>query len=109
MTDYKEMLKGKIVTRDGPLAGAQVEIFDKDLLVDDNLGSAVTGADGCFQVNFTWADYKKSPYEDKPDIYLKIKKPDTGATVKTAVYDELKGELDKDDIEVYDLGVIEIA
>jgi hypothetical protein len=109
MTEYKEIVKGKIITRDGPLEGARVEIFDKDMLIDDNLGNATTDADGCFQVSFTWADYKDGPYEDKPDFFLNITKPDTGKSIKTAVYDELKGKHDENDVEVYDLGVIEIA
>ena len=109
MTEYKEIVKGKIVTRDGPLTGAQVEIYDKDLLINDHLGSATTDTDGCFQVSFTWADYKDGPYEDKPDVFLQIKKPNSSSSIKTAVYDELKGTLDENDVEVYDLGVIEIA
>ena len=111
MADYKEVVKGRIVSREGsaPVAGAEVKVYDKDVLLDDYLGVAVTGDDGLFQVEFTSADFKKGSFEDRPDIYLKVKNPATGKTTKSQVWDELSGEIgDDDDTEIMDLGDVPV-
>ena len=55
MNDYTEVVKGRIVARDGGAAvnGAGVEVYDKDMLIDDYLGTVTTGPDGRFEVDFT--------------------------------------------------------
>jgi hypothetical protein len=111
MANYKEVVKGRIIAKEGsaPVVGAKVKVYDKDLLLDDHLGDAVTDKEGCFQVNFTWADFKGGPFEDRPDILLKVKNPTTGKTTKSRVYDELKGEVaDDDSVETMDLGDIPV-
>ncbi len=110
MKDYKEILKGQIVEKSGPLPNAKVQVYDKDLLINDHLGDAVTDSEGRFQVSFMWSDYKDHPFEGKPDIFLKVEHPTTGNVTKTQVFDELEGKIapDDDDLEIYDLGVIEL-
>ena len=111
MTDYKEVVKGRIITKEGstPVVGAGVKVYDKDLVLDDHLGDAVTDKDGCFQVDFTWADFKGGSFEDRPDIFLKVKNPVTDKTTKSKVYDELKGEIaDDDSVEIMDLGDVPV-
>lgn len=111
MPDYKEVVKGRIVARDGgePVRGAEVTVFDKDLLIDDNLGRTKTGRDGRFSVEFRWADFKDGVFESRPDIYLKVKNPSSGRTTKTEVFYELEGDLSDDDsVEVMDLGDVEV-
>ena len=107
MTDYQEVVKGRIVDRKRgtPVEGASVEVYDKDLVLDDYLGTAITDRDGRFEVDFTWAEYKDSPFEDRPDIFLKVLNPTTGKTTKSKVFKELSGELaDDDSVEVMNLG-----
>jgi hypothetical protein len=111
MKDYKELVKGRIVTgaTSQPVRGAEVKVYDKDLLVDDHLGSTTTDGEGRFAVEFRWSDYKDNRFEDRPDIFLKVKNPATGKTTKTKVYEELTGELAQDDsVEVMDLGDIPV-
>jgi hypothetical protein len=111
MKDYTEVVKARIVANDGgaPVKGAKVEVYDKDMLLDDYLGIATTDEDGRFQVEFTWAEYKDSSFEDRPDIYVKVRNPHTGKTTRSKVFYELNGELAEDDSEeVMDLGDIAV-
>ena len=57
MNDYTEVVKGRIVDRHSgaPVKGAEVEVWDKDMLIDDYLGTVTTDRDGRFKVDFTWA------------------------------------------------------
>ncbi len=110
MGDYREILTGTILDKHGtPLADANVEVYDKDLLHNDHLGTATTDAAGHFRMSFGWADYKDSFFEDRPDIFLKVTNPASGATSKTKVYDELKGDMIDDDTEVMDLGEVRLT
>ena len=109
--DYTEVVKGWIVDRRGgaPVKGAEVEVWDKDMLIDDYLGTASTDRDGRFEVDFTWAEYKDSVFEGRPDIFLKVRNPTTGKTTRSKVFDELSGELAEDDSqEVMDLGDVPV-
>lgn len=111
MEDYTEVVKGRIVDKSGgaPVKGAEVEVWDKDLLMNDYLGMATTGPDGRFEVPFTWSQYKDSVFEDRPDIFLKVHNPATGRKTKTKVFNELSGEVSDDDSEeIMDLGDIPV-
>ncbi len=116
---YWEAVKGRIVNPRGrPMEGVTVNVYDKDVMVDDHLGKAVTEENGKFRVEFTQADYTPpfSPGEGRPDIYLKLTHADgrvhktqvrmdmTGNLVKTD--DPVKGGLDGE-IEVMGLGDVE--
>lgn len=110
MSDYREVLTGQIVDAAGkPIVGAKVEVYDKDLLSNDHLGTTTTDDAGRFRVSFGWADYKDSFFEDRPDIFLKVTDPSSGDVTKTEVYAELKGKMVDDDTEVMDLGPVKIA
>ena len=111
MNDYREVVKGRIVDRHGgaPVKRARVEVYDKDMLIDDYLGTATTDRDGRFEVDFTWAEYKDSVFEGRPDIFLKVRNPTTGKTTRSKVFDELSGVLaDDDSEEVMDLGDVPV-
>lgn len=110
MTDYQEIVTGTIVSRGSGEAvrGAEVSVYDKDLLMSDHLGSTLSGEDGRFEVGFTWAQFKDSVFEGRPDIFLKVLNPQTGETTKTGVFAELKGKLDEKDVETMDLGRVEV-
>ena len=111
MTDHKEVVKGRIVMRDGsrPVRAAEVRVYDKDMIVDDHLGTTTTDVDGGFEVDFRWSDFKEGVFEARPDIYVKVKNPATGKTTKSKVYEELQGDLAADDsVEIMDLGDIAV-
>lgn len=63
---------------DEALAGVTVHAFDADLVQDDDLGSAVTDADGRFRIDFMGADFRDTAvrgvsYEaGGPDLYFRI-------------------------------------
>jgi len=111
MRDYTEVVKGRIVDRSGgdPVKGAEVEVWDKDMLIDDYLGTFTTGEDGRFRVDFTWAEYKDTVFDGRPDIFLKVRNPATGKATKSKVFYDLSGELAEDDSEeVMDLGDVPV-
>jgi hypothetical protein len=111
MDEYTEIISGRIVDRrDGkPVEGADVEVWDKDMLIDDYLGTDKTDWNGRFEVDFIWAEYKDSPFEGRPDIFVRVRNPKTRKTTKSKVFHELSGELSDDDSEeVMDLGDIPV-
>lgn len=57
-----------------PLAGLRVRAFDKDLLLDDRLGEAVTDAEGRFEVEYAEAMFRDFN-ETEPDIYIRVYDP----------------------------------
>ena len=111
MQDYTEILVGTIVRRgaDEPIAGATVEVYDKDLLSSQHLGTTHTDDVGHFRLAFLWSDYHQSIFEGRPDIFFKVTDPGTGQAMKSEVFAEVKGLLDDDDVETMDLGRVEVA
>ena len=53
-----------------PIAGLQVKAFDKDLIWDDKLGTAITDAKGGFKINYSSADF--GILETSPELYLRV-------------------------------------
>ncbi|MCK5115544.1 MAG: hypothetical protein KAR44_03025 [Candidatus Aegiribacteria sp.] len=58
-----------------PLPGLFVKSYDKDLLFDDLLGSAITDTEGIFDIICESSDFRDL-FEKKPDIYFKVFKCD---------------------------------
>jgi carotenoid cleavage dioxygenase len=54
-----------------PLAGLTVRAYDEDLVKDDHLGDATTGADGGFEIQYTEAQYRDLN-ETLPDLYVRV-------------------------------------
>jgi hypothetical protein len=110
MSDYKEIVTGLIVSRDDgtPVSGAEVSVYDKDMLHSDHLGTTLSAEDGRFAVEFGWAAFKDSVFEGRPDIYVKVHNPQTGETTRSETFGELSGTLDEGDVETMDLGRIEV-
>ena len=48
-----------------------VRAFDKDVALDDKLGSATTGEDGEFEILFGEAQFQDL-FETRPDLYLRV-------------------------------------
>jgi hypothetical protein len=56
-----------------PLAGLQVRAFDKDLLFDDKLGTAVTDATGNYVIYYSSLDFSLLPdMETVPELYIRV-------------------------------------
>lgn len=54
-----------------PLPGLSVRAFDKDLVTDDELGTATTGPDGRFELAFTELAFRDA-FEQRPDLYFQV-------------------------------------
>lgn len=54
------------------VAGLHVEAWDKDLLIDDLIGSAVTDKEGRFEILFDEAYFKELFLDRRPDVFFKV-------------------------------------
>lgn len=81
------VIYGKVTGKESKtgIAGLTVEALDKDLLVDDRLGSVITDKEGNFEILYDKDDFQELFFDQKPDIYLKVKNP-KGKTVYTTEY-----------------------
>jgi hypothetical protein len=80
---------GRLVTCKGgaPVPGATVHAFDADWLQPDALGSATTGLDGRFRIDYSTEDFERTPFSPLfnvefvpgPDLYFKAEL--AGATI----------------------------
>ena len=74
-----------------PVSGAKVSAFDADWLADDALGSAITDGSGRFRIDYTAADFKRTPFSPfiniewtgGPDLYFKIESAGTTLLAET--------------------------
>ena len=66
-------ISGQIVNKNNlPLAGLRVEAWDKDLLIDDFVGEAVSDNNGLFTISFTANRFKDLFMDRKLDLFFKI-------------------------------------
>jgi len=65
-----------------PLPGLFIKAFDKDLLFDDLLGSAVSNKHGEFDIVSELTDFREF-FEVRPDIYFKVYRGDQRTLVHT--------------------------
>jgi len=64
---------GKISdTNKQPIAKLRIEAWDKDMLIDDFVGEAISDEQGAFVINFEEKRYKELFLDRDPDIYFKI-------------------------------------
>jgi hypothetical protein len=83
-----------------PLPGLLVRAFDKDLLIDDELGSTLTAENGRFEIQFTelkfWEVFGRV-FEGRPDLYFRVVDPRTSREIfstEDRVIREAKGDAD---------------
>ncbi|WP_019509120.1 cyanobactin biosynthesis PatC/TenC/TruC family protein [Pleurocapsa sp. PCC 7319] len=65
---------GRIVDRGSGsgIPNLRVEVWDKDVKHDDLCGTAVTNAQGNYEIVFDESAFKDSPKDTLPDVYLQI-------------------------------------
>lgn len=54
-----------------PVSGARIEAWDKDLLFDDFVGSALTDAEGRFRIVFSEEQFREL-FDRRPDVYFMV-------------------------------------
>lgn len=62
--------------------GLMIRAYDKDLLFDDLLGTAITDDEGYFEVVYSEKDFREL-FERKPDIYLSVYAPPWRLLIET--------------------------
>src|SRR5687768_15249127 len=69
-------ITGRILEKESGLgvASLQVRAYDKDMIYDDLLGTAITDGEGRFELEYTERDFQEL-FEQQPDIYLEVYAP----------------------------------
>jgi len=60
-----------------------VKAYDRDLVFDDLLGTAMTGPDGSFEIVSESPDFR-GLFEVRPDLYLRVYRPDRTTQIWTS-------------------------
>jgi hypothetical protein len=69
----KYQVAGRVVgAKAKGIPNARVEAWDKDLLVDDQVASAVTDKDGRFKIEFDSSRFRELFFDRKPDLFFKV-------------------------------------
>ncbi len=69
----KYRIVGAVVNRQRQvLAGLRVEAWDKDPLFDDLLGTAITDAEGRFQIDFDETYFQELFLDQDPDLFFRV-------------------------------------
>ena len=73
MNSLQFRITGRVYEEESGLGvrGLLIRAYDWDLLYDDLLGTAITDAEGCFELRYSEADFSEL-FETQPDIYLSI-------------------------------------
>ncbi len=64
-------VRGRVTDHGKGVGGLIVNVFDKDLIFDDQLGQTETDASGAYGLTYRTSDFRDL-IERKPDIYLKV-------------------------------------
>ena len=73
MKNKEFRITGRVLDQTGQgIEGLRIEAWDKDALIDDLLGSALSGKSGSFTIEFDKRYYQEIIFDRKPDLYFKI-------------------------------------
>ncbi len=74
ITNKTFRISGRVIERTTHqgVAGLRVEAWDKDLRIDDLVGSAVIEANGTFQLSFDESYFQELFFDRQPDLYFKV-------------------------------------
>lgn len=72
MTTFR--IIGRVINRltQRPLAGLRLETWDKDLICDDLVGSAISDEHGTFQITFDDSYFRDLFFDRHPDLFFKV-------------------------------------
>lgn len=72
--DLPFIIKGKLLDRMShtPVPWLRIEAWDRDLVMDDLVGGAVSDAEGQFTIRFNAKYFKEWFFDRKPDLYFKV-------------------------------------
>jgi len=90
---------GKIVsaeTKEG-IKGLRVEAWDKDLIVNDLVGSTITCEGGIFRIQFDESYFKELFLDGRPDLFFKVFR---GDKLIKDTKDSVLWNVDREDIEM---------
>lgn len=78
MAEKTYRIVGKVVYRESDVGapGFLVELWDKDLILDDFLGRTETDAEGGFAWEFEESYFRDLGLDPRPDLFFKVKKDD---------------------------------
>ncbi len=96
-------ITGIVYEKESGLAveGLMIRAYDKDMLYDDLLGTAITDENGDFEMKYAEKDFREL-FEGKPDIYLSVYAPpcrflvDTKKSVRCSAFEHEHFELEID-------------
>ena len=80
------------------VSGVYVEAWDKDLIFDDLVGSAITDSQGRFKIEFTEAHFRECFLDRKPDLFFKVFSAEKKLLASTE--DSILWNVDTEDTEV---------
>lgn len=68
------LIRGRVIDRNfhAGVMGVQVEAWDKDLLVNDYIGTTTTDSDGAFELKFDSVYFQELFCDRQPDLFFKI-------------------------------------
>ena len=91
-------ITGKVVSSDTKegIKGFRVEAWDKDLLVNDMVGSAISGDGGVFRIQFDKSYFEELFLDRRPDLFFKVFK---GSRLIKSTEDSVIWNVERADIE----------
>ena len=74
MDTKRFFIHGNVIERTSlkGVEGLHVEAWDKDLIVDDLVGSAKTDQQGCFEIQFDESYFRELFFDRRPDLYFRV-------------------------------------